>query len=173
MRIVPTLVLAATLAGLGAAASRAADHALPPPRNLPTTQPTPEAHPYPVDADAKASVAAAFAEAKRSDRDVLIVLGANWCPDCRMLGGVMQMNEVKPWIDSRFVPVSVNVDHLNQNMDIPARYGVHVTQIPTVLVVTPAGKLLNPDGATTLGNARTMTPQADVDLLATWEGRGS
>ncbi len=167
MRLASVLVLASVLAGTAAHAE-----AVPVPANLPTTQPVPNAHPYPaVDADPHPALDAAFAEAKRSNRNVLIDLGANWCPDCRILSGVMNMAEVKPWVESRFVEVPVNVDHFNRNLDVPQKYGVHVTQIPTVLVVTPDGKLLNPDGAKTLGNARTMTPQADVDLLASWDAR--
>ena len=61
-----------------------------------------------------------------------------------MLNGVMQMPAVRAWRDSRFETVMVNVDRFNVNMDIPARYGVTVRQIPTVLVLTPQGKLLDP-----------------------------
>ena len=132
---------------------------LPPPSNLPATQPVPSPHPYDT------------AAARRSGRDVLIDFGANWCPDCRMLNGVMQMPAVRAWRDSRFETVMVNVDRFNVNMDVAARYGVTVKQIPTVLVLTPQGKLLDPDGTLALGNARAMSPQASVDQIAAWDAR--
>ncbi len=144
---------------------------LPAPAGLPSTQPVPDPHPYDTTADAHAQVDAAFAAAKQSGRDVLIDFGANWCPDCRMLNGVMQMPAVKAWRDSRFETVMVNVDHFNTNMDVAARYGVTVKQIPTVLVFTPQGRLLDPDGTLALGHARGMSPQAAVDQIATWDAR--
>ncbi|MBE7212449.1 MAG: thioredoxin family protein [Gluconacetobacter diazotrophicus] len=150
-----------------------ASAAAPPPAGLPQTQPVPDAHPYDTAQDADATVAAALDRAKRDNKLVLIDLGANWCPDCRMLSGVLAMPDVKPWVSSRFETVMVDVDRFNHNMDVPARYGVKVKQIPTLLVVTPDGRLLNADGTLTLGDARHMTPQADVDLLASWAARAS
>ncbi len=168
MRVVSALAAALLVCG---AATSALAVGLPPPTGLPSQQPVPDAHPYVIGADAHAQVAAAFAAAKQSGKAVLIDFGANWCPDCRMLTGVLQMPQVRPWKDSHFESVSVNVDHLNVNMDIAAQYGVQIKQIPTVLVLTADGKLLNPDGTLTLGNARSMNPQADVDLIASWDAR--
>lgn len=169
MRMSASALLAAGLT-LGTAGAALAI-GLPTPTGLPAAQPVPSPHPYDTAADAHAEVDAAFAAARRSGRDVLIDFGANWCPDCRMLNGVMQMPAVKAWRDSRFESVMVNVDRFNVNMDIPARYGVTVKQIPTVLVLTPQGKLLDPDGTLALGNARAMSPQASVDQIAAWDAR--
>ncbi len=142
------------------------------PENVPALQTAPDPHPYDTTADAHAQIDRQFEAAKRSGRDVLIDFGANWCPDCRMLNGVLQMPEVKPWASSHFETVMVNVDRFNVNMDIPARYGVKIKQIPTVLILTPGGKLLNADATLTLGDARHMSPQAQVDLIASWDARG-
>ena len=168
MRVLGPALLAGLLLGT-AVPSLAAG--LPVPADLPSTQPVPDRHPYDTTADAHAQVDAAFAAARSSGRDVLIDFGANWCPDCRMLNGVMQMPTVKAWRDSRFETVMVNVDRFNVNMDVAARYGVKVKQIPTVLVLTPQGKLLDPDGTLALGNARAMSPQASVDQIAAWDAR--
>ena len=135
-------------------------------------QPIPVAAPYDTQADAPSQVAAAFAEAKRSGREVLLDFGGNWCPDCRMLAGVMEMPSVRPWIDAHFVPVAVDVGRFSKNMEIAQRYGVRVTAVPAVLVLTPDGRLLDPDGVRALGNARAMTAQGMVDLLAQWGARG-
>lgn len=134
-------------------------------------QAAPVAHPYDTPEGAHAAVDAAFERARATNKRVLIDFGANWCPDCRMLAGVMQLTQVQPWIGQNFVPVSVNVDHFNVNMDIARRYGVTVKAIPTVLLVTPQGRLLNADGTLVLGNARTMSSQAVVDQIAEWNRR--
>ncbi len=168
MRVLGPVLLAGLL--LGTAVPSLAI-GLPVPTDLPSVQPVPDRHPYDTTADAHAQVDAAFAAARSSGRDVLIDFGANWCPDCRMLNGVMQMPAVKAWRDSRFETVMVNVDRFNVNMDVAARFGVTVKQIPTVLVLTPQGRLLDPDGSLALGNARAMSPQAAVDQIAAWDAR--
>lgn len=135
-------------------------------------QPMPVAAPYDVQADAQAQVDRAFVEAKRSGREVLLDFGGNWCPDCRVLAGVMQMPSVRPWLDAHFVVVEIDVGRRDRHMDIARRFGVTVTSVPAVLVLTPEGRLLDPDGARALGNARAMTAQGMVDLLAQWGARG-
>ncbi len=134
-------------------------------------QAMPVAHPYDAPAAAHQAVEAAFAQARASNKRVLIDFGANWCPDCRMLAGVMQLAPVQSWTAQNFVPVSVNVDHFNVNMDLARQYGITVKAIPTVLVVTPDGHVLNPDGTLVLGNARRMSSQAVVDQIAAWNAR--
>ena len=55
---------------------------------------TPPSAPYDESADADAAVKAAFIRAKRSHKRVLIDLGGNWCGDCRILAGVMELPDV-------------------------------------------------------------------------------
>ena len=143
--------------------------ALPP--QLDAGQAPPVARPYDAPEAAHKAVEAAFEQARATNKRVLIDFGANWCPDCRMLSGVMQLGPVQPWIKHSFVPVLVNVDHFNVNMDIAQQYGVTIKAIPAVLIVTPEGRLLNADGARELGNARAMSAQAVVDLIAAWNRR--
>jgi len=128
--------------------------------------------PYPLTDAAQADVAAAIAKSKQTGKPVLIDFGGNWCPDCRLLAGVFDLPAVHDWLNANFVPVSVNVGHFDANMDIATSHGVKITAVPTVLIITPDGKTLNPDGARALGNARTMSAQAVVDLIASWAARG-
>jgi thiol-disulfide isomerase/thioredoxin len=133
---------------------------------VPSAPATPVAHPYDETADAHAQVDAAFAEAKRSGRTVLLDFGGNWCPDCRILAGVLQEPPVADWVSNHFVVVKIDVGRRTKNMDISQRYGVTVKGVPTVLMVTSDGKLQNPDDPYGLADARSMSSQAVVDLLA-------
>ncbi|WP_240161981.1 thioredoxin family protein [Gluconacetobacter azotocaptans] len=158
---------------LGLAMALPARAAVPP---MPVPQvgqatPTAVAAPYGPPADAQAQVAAAFRAAQASGKNVLLDFGGNWCPDCRLMAGVLRLPQVAPWVDSRFVTVAINVGRIDTNLDIAQRYGVTIKAVPTVLVVTPQGRLLNPDGALALGDARHMSAQAVVDLLAEWDAR--
>jgi thioredoxin 1 len=136
---------------------------------LPANGAPPVAAPYDTGADAHAQVDAAFAAAKASGRKVMIDFGGNWCPDCRMLAGVLAAPEVKPWATQGFVTVLVDVGRMKKNLDVAAKYGVKITAVPTVLVITPDGQVLNKDHVFALSDARSMSPQAVVDLLASWE----
>jgi thioredoxin 1 len=125
--------------------------------------------PYNVDADAHAEVAAAIARAAQAHKFVLIDFGGNWCPDCRVTAGVLAMDQVKPWISAMFEVVMVDVGRMNKNMDIGDGYGVHIKAVPTMIVLDPAGKMINHStDAAALSDARSMSPQAIVDTLNGW-----
>ena len=131
------------------------------------------AAPYNEKADADADVAAAFARAKASGKRVLVDLGGNWCPDCIVLANVMALPELKPFLEAHFEMVAVDVGRFDRNLQVPARFGLtkRLAGVPTVLIATPDGKLLNPDDPFTLANAGTMSPQVIADWLAKWAER--
>ncbi|MFT8807177.1 thioredoxin family protein [Gluconobacter sp.] len=145
--------------------------AIPAPRLSETSAP-PVATPYPDTAVAHDQVAQAFALAQKTHRRVLLDFGGNWCPDCKMLSGIFALPDAAHWLDSQFVVVPVNVGRINTNLDLAARYGVTIKAVPTVIIVTPDGHALNGDGSTALGNARSMSPQAVLDLISDWNKRG-
>ncbi|EHH68679.1 thioredoxin family protein [Gluconobacter morbifer] len=145
------------------------------PSGAPTISETsapPIATPYPDSSVARQQVQDAFVTARRTHRKVLLDFGGNWCPDCKMLGGIFALPDAKAWLDSQFVIVTVNVGRINTNLDLASQYGVTITAVPTVIIVTPDGHALNQDGSRALGDARSMSPQAVLDLIAEWNSRG-
>lgn len=126
--------------------------------------------PFNEDADANREVAAAFAQARSQNKRVLIDLGANWCADCRILAGIMELPEVRRFVETYFVVVPVDVGRLNRNLQIPGQFGItqRLEGVPAVLVVDADGTLLNGGHFFALVDARSMTPQALVDWLAHW-----
>lgn len=129
--------------------------------------PSPLPLPYDETADAEAAVAAAFARAKAGGKRVLIDLGGNWCPDCRILAGMMELPEVKPFLEAHYAVVTVDVGRMNKNLQIPQRFGIEKLRgVPTVLVVEADGTLVNKTDSAELADARSKSPQAIVDWLA-------
>jgi thiol-disulfide isomerase/thioredoxin len=126
--------------------------------------------PYDEKADAHAELAAALKLARHEHKRVLIDLGGNWCPDCRVLSGIMALPEVKGFLDRHYVIVEVDIGRYDKNLDIADRFGAHYDKgAPAVLVVDPkSGKLINPGHTLALRDARHMTPQALADWLAQW-----
>lgn len=157
-------LLALTAPGL-ALAAKAPSVALKSIDNLPTPLP----YPYDEKADAEADLAAAIKKAKAAKKLVLIDLGGNWCGDCRVFAGVLEQPDVKRWFDKHYEIVEINVGRYDQNMQIPARYGVDKLKgVPSFLVVDTKGKLVNDGAFFALTDARHMTPQSIVDWLAQW-----
>jgi thioredoxin-related protein len=132
--------------------------------------PQPLPLPYTASANAQADVAKARALAKRQHKRLLIDLGGNWCLDCRVLAGIMELPELKPFLAGHFVIVKVDIGRYDKNGEIAAHYGIAAPHgAPALLVVDAAhDRLLNGDRLLALADARNMTPQALADWLAQW-----
>lgn len=133
--------------------------------------PQPLPLPYVADAPADQAVDRALARARRSGRLVLIDLGGNWCLDCRLLAGTMQLPALKTWLARHYEIVTVDVGRFDRNLQIPARYGItgRLAGVPALLIVDPrTGRLRNPDRITALADARSLSPQGLADWLASW-----
>ena len=114
--------------------------------------------PYDEAADAKAQVAAAVAQGKADQRPVLVVFGANWCPDCRALDLAMKNGRNAELITSEFRVVKVDVGRFDRNVDIADKYGVPLKKgIPAVAIVTAQDRAIYATKAGELADARGMS----------------
>lgn len=163
-KILALLTVAASLT-LGASA---------PPPSLPITDlkdlAIVEKQPYDEGANANAVVATAFDRAKKSHKLVMLDLGGNWCPDCIILANVMRLPAMQKFMQAHYEFASVDVGRFDKNLQIPARFGYteRLKGVPTVLVATPDGKLVNDGHVFALSDARHMTPQSLAAYLAQW-----
>lgn len=126
--------------------------------------------PYDQQADAEADVAAAKGRAIKGHKLLLIDLGGNWCLDCRVLAGVLDIPGVSAFMKKHYELVSVDIGRMDKNQQIPARYGIgRLEGVPALLVVNPrTGRLLNAGRVSALADARSMSAQALADWLAQW-----
>lgn len=127
--------------------------------------------PYDGQADARAVVAAVRARAKARHKLLLIDLGGNWCLDCRLLAGTMDLPQLRKFIAANYEVAIVDVGRFDKNLDIPAHYGIkgRLEGVPNVLIVDPrSDRLINEGRTATLADARSMTPQGLADWLASW-----
>lgn len=139
---------------------------------------TPLPYPYDEKADATpasvdARIARAKAKAKREHKLLLLDLGGNWCTDCRILAGTLELPTIKRFAQDHYVEVTVDTGRMDKNLQAPGRYGLtKLKGVPSVLVIDPkTDKLLNPDDVFALSDARHMSPQALADWLAKWPSR--
>lgn len=131
--------------------------------------PAPLPYPYTDNADAGLAVSQAFTRAKMSGKRVLVEFGGNWCPDCRILAGVMRLPEVQSFVANHYETVTVDVGFFNRNLDLVSKFGIaKLRGVPTVVIADADGRTINITNTADLANARAMTPQGIADWLARW-----
>jgi len=116
--------------------------------------------------DAKAAIRTTLAEAEKAKLPVLVVFGANWCGDCRMLDATFKHGPSAPLIAQHFKVVKVDVGRFDRNVDIAESYRVPLKKgIPAVAVLSPQGKLLYATEGGELADARKMGDQGVYDFF--------
>jgi len=116
-------------------------------------------------ANASEDLKRALVEAHASHKDVLLVFGANWCPDCRVLHRALHGNESAS-IGGRYVVVAVDVGEFDKNLDLAKRYEVPLRKgVPAAAVVGEDDSLRYVTKAGELVNARRMSESGIVDFL--------
>ncbi|HSI60570.1 MAG TPA: thioredoxin family protein [Ideonella sp.] len=123
-----------------------------------TTQATLAADgPYNEAADARQDIRQALAEASQAKLPVLVVFGANWCGDCKVLDMALKHGSSAPLVAKEFRVVKVNVGRFDHNVDVAESYGVPLKKgIPAVAVLSPANQVLYVTKAGELADARNM-----------------
>ncbi|MEU6753561.1 thioredoxin family protein [Spirillospora sp. NPDC046719] len=119
--------------------------------------------------NAKADIAAALAQAKRDGRPVLLDFGADWCPDCVVLGRTFRSAEVRPVL-ARYHVVSVDVGRFDHNIRLARRYGVNLetSGIPALAVLSGSGKVRTVTNDGSFATARSLSPARVAAFLKRW-----
>ncbi len=112
------------------------------------------------------AITAAKQQAKKDQRAVLLVFGADWCKDCRVLESEMAKPELAAKLAARYQVVKVNVGRFDRNTDLAERYGVPLKKgIPAVAVIAPDDKVLAATAAGELASARSMSSEGIAGFL--------
>ncbi len=133
---------------------------------------------YDEKADAHQQVAAAISEASRAGKNIVLVFGANWCPDCHALDAQMQKPELAGLIKNNFVIVKIDVGRFDRNLDLAEKYDLPLkrglmsllkrTGIPALAVLDPHGKLRYSDGHG-FADARNMSYESIRAFFDQWK----
>ncbi len=113
---------------------------------------------YDANANAKAEVQQALVAAQKSKKPVLLVFGADWCPDCRALDKALKSGKNAKLIAKSFQLVKIDVGNFDHNVDLSDRYGSPIKKgIPAAVILSPQNKVLYTTQAGELANARKMS----------------
>jgi len=113
--------------------------------------------PYNESADAKLEIKQALTQPGAVQAPVIIVFGANWCGDCKMLDTAMKHGASAALLSRDFKIVKVNVGHFDKNLDVAKAYGVPLQMgIPAVAILSTNHQVVYVTRAGELANARKM-----------------
>ena len=128
--------------------------------------------PYDETADAKAAVRQALVAAKASKVPVLVILGANWCEDCRALDQALKSGRNAQLLADEFKVVKVDVGNFDRNLDSSAAYGNPIKQGIPAVVLSPDNAVLYATRAGELADARRMSEIGIYRVLQARHGSG-
>lgn len=127
---------------------------------------------YDPKADARTAIDLALAKAKAADKLVLIDFGADWCVDCLVLDTFFSDSTVKPFLDSHFVVVRVDVGRWDNNLELSKRYGSPIDKgVPAVVILSANGDVLDSTADGALESARKMTAADVRKYLERWAAK--
>jgi protein disulfide-isomerase len=113
--------------------------------------------PYNETADAKLEIKQALTQAATAKTPIIVVFGANWCGDCKMLDSAMKHGASAPLLARDFKIVKVNVGHFDKNLEVAKSYGVPLEKgIPAVVILSANNEVLYATREGELANARKM-----------------
>jgi thioredoxin-like negative regulator of GroEL len=124
--------------------------------------------PYDEQADARTDLNRALAAAQAQHKNVLVVFGANWCPDCRELATKMGGGPLAAHVAEHYVVTKVDVARFDKNTDLAQQMGNPIRKgIPAVAVLRADGTLVKATMGGELASARRM---GDDEVLKVLEG---
>jgi thioredoxin 1 len=101
---------------------------------------------YPDPSQAKADIAAAIKAAPQAHKRVLILFGANWCPNCVALDKAMQGESYKSMLEPSYLLVHANVGEMSAmgtRNELAESYKLDLSKgIPAAVVLNEKGDLL-------------------------------
>jgi thiol:disulfide interchange protein len=128
-------------------------------------------HIYSETADPKADIAAAFVQAKREHKRVIVDFGGDWCGDCQVLDIYFHQAPNADLLEKNFVLVHVWIGHMDANLDVPEKYGVPVKKgVPALAVLAPTGTVLYAQKTGEFERMSHMEAASVTEFLEKWKG---
>lgn len=124
---------------------------------------------YPKNVDAKTQIREALARAAREHKRVILVFGADWCFDCKVLEFALHHSDAA--IPAQhFILVHIDIGEGELNKDLVAKYGIPAKHgVPALAVLESNGTILYSDTHREFQSARSMDPEDLITFLNKWK----
>ena len=104
---------------------------------------SPETKFYKPENNARTVFASELSSAIGANKYLMVVFGADWCPDCRKLYENLVSEEVASYMDNHLNFVTIDVGSKDLNIDFARELGVTVSNgIPVAVFFSPDGKII-------------------------------
>ena len=95
-----------------------------------------------------------------NNKQPVIVFGANWCPDCRILSAVIELPTIQEYMDENFEVLYIDLGRYDINMSMMEFFNIMPQQgIPRVVVLNKNREVLNIKDTGEWTTARSRTKQ--------------
>jgi thioredoxin-related protein len=120
--------------------------------------------------DAAADIKAAIAEARRTQKRILLYVGGDWCPYCGQMHELFELNpDLQRLRDSHFIVVPIAYGYAKSGDHALAAYS-KVLGIPHFFVLDSDGKELQSQHLIELRSDGVYDPAKMKDFLVRWSG---
>ena len=117
-----------------------------------------------------ADIAAALKQAASEHKRVIVDFGGDWCGDCQVLDIYFHQPPNSQLLAEHFVLVHVWIGHMDQHLDIPAKYGIPLNKgVPALAVLDASGKVVYAQTSGEFEKMREMNPTSVTEFLNTWK----
>ena len=122
--------------------------------------------PYKADLNYPDLVIEGIEKALKENKQPLIIFGANWCPDCRIFSGTMNIPKIEKHINEKFNVLYIDVLRYEINMNLMEEFGIASAEgIPRVLVFDKNRNVINNSNTTEWRTARDRSSQEIFDFF--------
>lgn len=83
-------------------------------------------------------------ETIEKSKQPILIFGGNWCPDCRILDGTLQLPTIKKFMEEKYQIMHIDVGRYDKNMDLISYFGIPKDKgVPRVMVFDKNKVILN------------------------------
>ena len=94
------------------------------------------------------------------NKQSIIIFGANWCPDARLLEAILQLPSVRQFLDTKCNILNIDVGDYEINTELFKYFDPEIeTGIPRVFILDLNGNPLNMNSNDKMRTARQQSPQ--------------
>ncbi|MDC0029938.1 thioredoxin family protein [Pseudomonadota bacterium] len=94
------------------------------------------------------------------DKQPIVIFGANWCPDAKLLEGVMQLPTVKTFLETRSNILHIDVGTYEINTELFNFFDQGIQDgIPRIFIMDKVGKNINLQANDDMRKARELSTQ--------------
>jgi thiol-disulfide isomerase/thioredoxin len=121
--------------------------------------------PYRHVVDARTAVEKGHARAAKSGKMLMVMFGANWCPDCLTLHENLLAKDTRAYADKHFEIVAIDVGDHDKSAAVRRDLGIDVKVIPAAVFYAPDGTLVGDTLSGELQPSRHFTSRDIRDFL--------